>query len=843
MRYLGDFFPGAQVRFIWSTTAASGGSTNRATDGTIKIYKNNSTTERTSSNGIVDTEGFDGVTGIHLLTIDTGDDSDAGFYALGNSYTVVLAGAVIDGQSVNAFIGEFTMGNQTPAPTRVTTFEAGVVQGGTGATGETRVTDFGADAAQGGTGTTRVTEFGANAGQGGVRPVRVTQFSALVMQPNVPIVTVGPTRATELVLSALVRRIVTEPPLGVCTGGGTVASGINPPLGTSLIGDPEDPYRAWIELDVSGGAQTLYLAKDAINVPQRKQPVVLSFGQITRALPNLGWGGVEVSRASSVLDDSTGQLKTYYRSGVLLNQKIRYYIAKLSVIRANGVPWRVFTGMVTNFVPQDDGTFLIESEDAVSFGRGPVSQEKILPTEPISQLGIIDRNARDYLHDKPVVGVYGSLNDSTPELRAAVNPEMEEEDPTGVVPTLYTQQTSQFVPTLPNALDMFLVAGSANKNIIQVIAADYQNAGSEEPTERAPIPDSFWGVDGWHPFHSSWPFPELYVETDSGERYIPILIMQTHIVSILAREGRIPITVSMCGRESVGDGTGTMIDNPARVLLHLENNHVPQDGIAQWKPIATFDGYSLFDTASFEAVATQCSDLGLTCAGILGNNNQYKTVRDIEGDFFRSFGLEVYTNRHGQRALHMLDRTDGSYVREYNDIHHIPVSSLRVGQLAVWNKIPYAFAKNYVGILPQVTPDPERRLPIDPLNGAWRSGMLDVHSDASIAALSPIGSSTDPVGVRESQFMGLEWVEQSAVADVTMARFLDLHKGPVPRLELTFPVLFRHGGLEDELGSVLLIRHRKVPGSPIRCELRRIVSDLDSFYAELTVRDIDDLLP
>jgi hypothetical protein len=107
---LGDFRPNSVVRFKWNTAGANGASITRSTAGTIRIYKDDSTTERTSSNGITDTVNFDGITGVHHCTIDLSDNTDAGFYSAGSDYFVVLVGAVIDGQTVNATLAQFSIG-------------------------------------------------------------------------------------------------------------------------------------------------------------------------------------------------------------------------------------------------------------------------------------------------------------------------------------------------------------------------------------------------------------------------------------------------------------------------------------------------------------------------------------------------------------------------------------------------------------------------------------------------------------------------------------------------------------------------------------------------------------
>lgn len=107
--HLGNKAVGSTVYVRWSTNSAAGAAITRATDGSIRIYKDGSTTQRSSSAGITDTEDFDGVTGAHQTAIDTSDDTDAGFYAAGSSYAVMLVAATVDGQTVNTWLADFTL--------------------------------------------------------------------------------------------------------------------------------------------------------------------------------------------------------------------------------------------------------------------------------------------------------------------------------------------------------------------------------------------------------------------------------------------------------------------------------------------------------------------------------------------------------------------------------------------------------------------------------------------------------------------------------------------------------------------------------------------------------------
>lgn len=70
----------------------------------IEVYKNGSTTQRTSDNGytLLDTDGidFDATTGLHGFSIDTSDNSDAGFWADGAQYWVNINAITVDSQTV-----------------------------------------------------------------------------------------------------------------------------------------------------------------------------------------------------------------------------------------------------------------------------------------------------------------------------------------------------------------------------------------------------------------------------------------------------------------------------------------------------------------------------------------------------------------------------------------------------------------------------------------------------------------------------------------------------------------------------------------------------------------------
>lgn len=116
-RYLGDFAEDSTVNVYFTTSDSNGGavapsSPFEAAD--VVIYKDNSATQKTTTNGLVMTSPFDAITGLHQLSIDTSDDTgDAGFWTTGSDYNVVLdPDETVDSQAVVSVIASFSIENR-----------------------------------------------------------------------------------------------------------------------------------------------------------------------------------------------------------------------------------------------------------------------------------------------------------------------------------------------------------------------------------------------------------------------------------------------------------------------------------------------------------------------------------------------------------------------------------------------------------------------------------------------------------------------------------------------------------------------------------------------------------
>lgn len=78
--------------------------------GDLHIHKDGGTTQRSSSAGVTVSIDFDSITGNHIASIDLSDNTDAGFYSDGSRIQVRMEGTTVDGGTINAWIGSFSIG-------------------------------------------------------------------------------------------------------------------------------------------------------------------------------------------------------------------------------------------------------------------------------------------------------------------------------------------------------------------------------------------------------------------------------------------------------------------------------------------------------------------------------------------------------------------------------------------------------------------------------------------------------------------------------------------------------------------------------------------------------------
>ena len=117
MNYIGDFAEDSTVRIALTTNDGSGGAVAPSSAFEVadfRVYKNGSATQKTSDNGMTITSPFDSVVGLHVLEIDTSNDTgDSGFWTTGADYWVIaVPDETVDSQTVVQVVASFSIQNR-----------------------------------------------------------------------------------------------------------------------------------------------------------------------------------------------------------------------------------------------------------------------------------------------------------------------------------------------------------------------------------------------------------------------------------------------------------------------------------------------------------------------------------------------------------------------------------------------------------------------------------------------------------------------------------------------------------------------------------------------------------
>jgi hypothetical protein len=567
----------------------------------------------------------------------------------------------------------------------------------------------------------------------------------------------------------LVNRTADPVLVAACTGGGTIAAGSNPAAGSSLAGTAMPLVYLVLQTDAGEKRYGREWIVDSSEVEGR----IASISPIRLALSD--WlGGWQTGTVTVTLKDTDNVLRGMADSGVLLNKRGDLYFTSRTIIAAAGTPRRRFQGIIQAFRPLGGDLFELSFADFVGSRFSDFDQAKMLPAVTFSTTYFpnIANSATDPVSpgNPAIIGKavpigYGSLSDESAGLAAI-----------GVVPAYFVGRR------LVNGAvwDEWILFQHAIKFIQSWHAEQTPN-----PT-RVRMELGTEGVDFLIPGYAGYTLhtgsANPYFDV-GGQRFTRVLARGPR--SDAARENRCPFAFNVCGIETVGDGSGTMIDSLALQILHLINNYVIQKATGNWLTVPTIGSpaYDRIRVASFNTVqAASVVRLagGYKGAFILGNKGVQQQVGEIlrqgciDGDF--DLGL----SSQGQIYASMEDST-AAIVKAFTGILDVVEGTfgIDVGLAKLANRFVYRAARRYVEPATKFTPAegdrlPDRNAPTDP---DWLLTPAPVDDATSIAALGG-----DPLGVKPFE-MDFPMVRDAATAANVItrrkARSVNGSKGPV----------------------------------------------------------------
>ncbi len=621
------------------------------------------------------------------------------------------------------------------------------------------------------------------------------------------------------------------PEITDCTGGGTIAAGVNPTDGTSIATATALHMVATITVNGS-----LYeFSQTAINSTTAKKPRVDRYGRFRRALPDDN-GGIELPSVWVELSDYDNLLRGWHESYTLQGLTMQFLVADETTWRTAPSNAQVrFSGVVRKFrplQPKDDSStamYRFDVEDPLTLAFSDTAQETLLPPDLID---INDGTSDQGLREAPYPVMYGSLSDE------------DEDEPKGTVelPFIGTETVADHEEH--GNLHKHLVCLSPTHKIHSIFRAD--PLSGDPPTMRSKAPDSEYGTDIFVPHQDGWLYPEQY--SALGTKRVTVLYLnQAHPAANLARYNRIPLTANLCAREDVGDATGNVIDSPPRVAAHVLNTVWAQTvGDANWPSQSTRNGFSIIDTDSVEDVKMAMESAitgGFKWAFVLGHSFAQVTLRWVLEQCVTSADMEPFIGRFGQVKFAFLDRTSAAVGAPHDTaVFHIQKNSFSIEphSLSTENITQYVYRRNYLKRLQQLDNPEGTRLPREPFDGDWLVGLQSVSNSASIAALGGT-----PRGEVRSQVQEMEFVREVATADAVAQRRNDLRSPANGRAEATYTIQLQRLDAA-ELGDLRKVTHPQGIGASgyvaRRMQLRVIEEDWNNMTATITVRDVDDLL-
>lgn len=648
--------------------------------------------------------------------------------------------------------------------------------------------------------------FLSRTGSGGSSGRKVTQFVKLLVQ-------LRPT----VVASA-----------SACTGGGTVASSTNPTAGTSLA-TASTPV-AYMTLTTSSGTE--YYSSLPLATNRFYEPRVIRWGPIRRSLSDW-FGGFDVSTFEVELSDTDRRLRTLAAAGPLLKQRINVFVGDLAVLKAGGVARRVFSGVVTWHKAQPQLRYTFRCEDNLGAILSQFfSGKKQVPTrtftlEDFPNLGNPPDDpispGNPSVIGKAVPLCYGSLSDESAGASAI-----------GVVqPTFVgTRNVNNF------DWDEYVICQGSIKRI----QSHFTPAGpglSAGPAIEARIRATNDGSDVLFPgqtLYTAYVDGNMYRDFN-GRRYTVCYGLGPR--SALARTGTVPFTINLCGYESVGDGTGTMIDSLALQIQHFITNFVLTTYTSgNWAAIPTSDGYSYLKSSTF----TNCKTVsearlsgGYLGAWMLAHDLQPVSLHEAIADLCRSADLDLGLNWDGQLIGSMVDSSAAAQAA-WTDTLSILQDQFdldRQFDLAS-DKVVYNFARRYAE--PLTKPTPEETLPLPDQNKLGTQdwfGSDETPDDAG--ANATLGDKP-----YEVDFGALR--DATIAADVALERQVRSAAGDEGPLFGTLKTRVSEGGQDVDLGDNITATHFGGLGasgfSARKMRIRAQELDLNDMTVTHTLQDL-----
>ena len=596
------------------------------------------------------------------------------------------------------------------------------------------------------------------------------------------------------------------------TGGGEIGSPANPPAGNL----PADQPQVFMIVEDRLTGEILYAWAESYGGPFSdnsdyfggyKEARLLAAQLSPRQYTTVS-GGIQLTSWKVTLDDTDRYLRALFGVASLHNHKATLYVIDHPNRLAELEPYRIISGVIVNDGAEDNFTYSIEVEGTLGRHSAAALTEKLVPPHmlfPSELPALIDRWNDGWA---PPIG-YGQLSDE------------DSATPQGVVPGVYLGDLNLQDTLGGGAADADAIAIGFFGHAIQDTLNIYYNDPAT-PDVRSVVPFSEYGVNIVVPHKPGWveATGQAGQYLDYGGYRYTVAFINAGIDPALAqavRDGRILISGNFNGIEALGDGTGNLIEAPARIFQHFWTNFVDGDyATGNWPDAIPFFGdYGVINFDRVEEASEYSDSINVFGSILIGREGRQQTVFEVITEMAQSWDLEIGENHHGQIVTDHEDPTSVATI-QLSDQHDAIAFRTRRDRKLFATGVMARFGYRYLPpTSPRAAPAEGEPLPADPVApfAQW-SGTTDVLSVAALAANN--GQSVPLV-------IDLYGVRDATTAAVIAGRVLSRAVGPENSGPVTAELTTGWQGIgynvsgEDEeidLHTTVGITHAEGLGSP-----------------------------
>ena len=594
--------------------------------------------------------------------------------------------------------------------------------------------------------------------------------------------------------------------------GGEVPPGTNPPQGTQPGANPPQGIQATtfplIFLEIKNGSTTTAYAETALADRAEwyngyKAARILKVSPIRRALSRDG--GFEVSTCSVELADTDRSFREAARTSTLTGQYCSLYVVDDATRRAEGVPYRIFAGMIASHRALPGFRYELQIEDVLGTRFADVFREPIIPSFILTST---DFPVMDPTRDGGTAPVaLGELSDA------------DASTPQGIVPAIYLGYSN--LRTLSNnsaATNTLVAAFIFCQNACASIPGIYYNPPTS-PSLRFLAPSTAAGSLFWAPHWPSWSqtgYTANYADwpnSTSGYRFTPIFLPWGTDVASAAISGQMLISANLVGTENYGNAAGAAITAPERLIQHVLTNYVfTSYRTGSYAPVPFFpaNSYTILDTSTVEnavyASTSRVPPNGYRAGLLLGADGAPQAAYDVIGQLLQGADLDMGVNRHGQIILSR-EAISATAVVSYT-----AQTDILEGSFEAWtatdeyaNQLTTQWGYRYIApSAPLPTPSVNNPLPVNPVASynPFSSGVTKMFATSAASLVGRVvNANLDNYAVRINSFA-------LNVGSTVIARALGpSNDGPHMVRFSTGWQGFGKNQVDVDLGSVITVDH------------------------------------